>query len=52
VTAARSFFKLASPSALNPWNLQREESLDRLAREVSMSLDMHRIFAWVGLKYE
>ena len=52
VTAARSFYKLASPSELNPWNLQREESLDRLAREVSMSLDMHRIFAWVGLKYE
>ncbi len=50
--AARSFHKLASPSAFNPWKAQRQESLDRLARQVSMSLDMHRIFAWVGLKYE
>jgi adenosylcobyric acid synthase len=52
LTAARSFRKLAPPSALNPWKAQREESLNRLAREVSTSLDMRRIFAWVGLKYE
>jgi adenosylcobyric acid synthase len=52
LSAARSFCKLASPSALNPWNVQREESLDRLARLVSTSLDMQRIFTWVGLKYE
>jgi adenosylcobyric acid synthase len=52
LTAARSFYKLAAPSVLNPWSLQREESLDRLARQVSTSLDIHRIFAWVGLKYE
>jgi adenosylcobyric acid synthase len=50
--AARSFRKLSPPSVLNPWKLQREESLDRLAREVSQSLDMHRIFAWVGMKYK
>jgi len=52
LTAARSFYKLASASLLNPWNLQRQESLNRLAFQVSASLDMNRIFAWVGLKYQ
>ena len=51
VTAARAFHRLDTPSVLNPWNLQRQESLDRLARQVSASLDMHRIFSWVGLSY-
>jgi adenosylcobyric acid synthase len=51
VIAARSFYQLALPSALNPWNLQRKESLDRLAQQVSASLDMDRIFAWAGLTY-
>jgi adenosylcobyric acid synthase len=50
VTAARAFHQLASPSVLNSWNLQRQESLDRLARRVSESLDMERIFSWVGLR--
>jgi adenosylcobyric acid synthase len=50
VTAARAFHRLAPPSSLNPWKLQRQESLDRLAREVSESLDIERIFSWVGLK--
>ena len=52
VTAARSFRKLAAPSVLNPWKAQRQESLDRLARQVSQSLDMQRIFGWVGMKYQ
>jgi adenosylcobyric acid synthase len=52
LTAARNFYQLSPPSAFNPWTKQREESLDRLAGQVSTSLDMHRIFAWVGLKYE
>jgi adenosylcobyric acid synthase len=52
LTAARNFRKLTSPSALNPWKAQREESLDRLARQVSHSLDMPRIFSWVGMKYQ
>jgi adenosylcobyric acid synthase len=51
LTAARSFYNLAPPSVFNPWKKQREESLDRLASQVSTSLDMHRIFAWVGLEY-
>jgi len=52
LVAARSFHHLAYPSPLNAWNLQREESLDRLARQVRESLDMHRIFAWAGLQYK
>ena len=51
VIAARSYYQLALPSVLNPWNLQRKESLDRLAHQVSESLDMDRIFAWAGLSY-
>ncbi len=52
VTTARNFRKLAAPSLLNPWKAQRQESLDRLARAVSQSLDMRRIFGWVGMKYQ
>lgn len=51
VTAARSFCKLSAPPVLNSWKAQRKESLDRLARQVSQSLDMQRIFGWVGMKY-
>jgi adenosylcobyric acid synthase len=50
--AARSFHRLSSPLMLNPWRAQREESLDRLAGQVSASLDMRRIFSWVGLEYK
>jgi hypothetical protein len=42
---------LTAPSALNRWALQRKTSLDRLARQVSASLDMHRLFSWMGLSY-
>jgi adenosylcobyric acid synthase len=52
VTAARSFCKLAAPPAVNPWKAQREESLNRLAQQVSRSLDMQRIFDWVGMRYQ
>jgi adenosylcobyric acid synthase len=52
VTAARSFHKLASPASLTPWKALREDSFDRLAEQVSRSLDMHSIFAWVGLQYK
>ena len=51
VIAARGFYQLAGPSVLNPWKTQRQESLDRLAHQVSASLDMDRIFAWAGLSY-
>ena len=50
--AARSFHHLSSPAVLNPWRAQREESLNRLANQVSTSLDMRQIFPWAGLDYE
>jgi adenosylcobyric acid synthase len=46
---AHRYRGLNPPSTFNPWKAQREESLDRLAREVSAALDMGRIFSWVGL---
>jgi adenosylcobyric acid synthase len=52
LTAARCSYQLAPPSKFNLWTKQREESLNRLASQVSASLDMRRIFAWVGLTYE
>jgi adenosylcobyric acid synthase len=52
LTAARKFHQLPPPSVLNAWKAQREESLNRLALEVSRSLDMQRIFGWVGMQYK
>jgi adenosylcobyric acid synthase len=50
--AARSFHLLSSPLSLNPWQTQRENSLDRLAHQVSTSLDLRQIFSWAGLEYQ
>ena len=49
--AARAFHKLAVRNDLHLWKQLREESLDRLAREVETELDMATIFDWVGLPY-
>jgi adenosylcobyric acid synthase len=49
--AARAFHGLAAPTELCRWRQLREESLDRLAREVEKALDMKTIFGWVGLPY-
>jgi adenosylcobyric acid synthase len=49
--AARAFYNLAAPSELHLWKQLREESFDRLAREVEKALDMEEIFEWVGLHY-
>ena len=49
--AARAFHELAPASELCPWRQLREESLDRLAREVEKALDMKTIFGWIGLPY-
>jgi len=49
--AARAFYNLAAPSELHLWKQLREESFDRLAREVGKALDMEAIFEWVGLPY-
>jgi adenosylcobyric acid synthase len=51
VTTARAFHHLTAPHSLNSWGAQRQASLDRLARQVSASLDLHRVFSWVGLSY-
>jgi adenosylcobyric acid synthase len=52
ISAARSFCHLAPAPALNHWESKRQESLDRLASVVSRSLDMPKIFAWAGLRYQ
>jgi adenosylcobyric acid synthase len=49
--AARAFHKLAEAEELNRWKQLREESLDRLAREVEKAMDMETIFGWIGLPY-
>jgi adenosylcobyric acid synthase len=50
--AARAFHKLVDPHELYPWKQLRQESLNRLAREVEKALDMETIFGWVGLPYK
>ena len=52
IEAARKFCHLAPATELNNWGSKRQESLDRLARVVSQSLDMPKIFEWVGLRYQ
>jgi adenosylcobyric acid synthase len=49
--AARAFHQLTAPAELHLWKQLREESLNRLAREVEDALDMETIFGWVGLPY-
>jgi adenosylcobyric acid synthase len=52
INAARQFYKLSPPTELSAWGSKRQESIDRLASTVSESLDLPRIFAWVGLQYK
>lgn len=52
VCAARAFHKLAAPNELSLWRQLREESINRLAREVEKALDMETIFGWAGLAYK
>ncbi len=49
--AARAFYQLDEPGELLRWREVREESLNRLAREVENALDMEMIFGWIGLPY-
>lgn len=51
ICAARGFHQLGAPAELHPWTQLREESLNRLAREVEHAVDMEMIFGWVGLSY-
>jgi adenosylcobyric acid synthase len=52
IDAARKFCHLAPATELRDWGLKRQESIDRLASAVSESLDLPRIFEWVGLRYQ
>lgn len=52
ISAARAFCRLAPPTGLNDWESRRQESLNRLADTVKRSLDMPKIFDWVGLRYQ
>lgn len=52
IAAARAFCHLTPAAELNDWKAKRRDSLDRLAGVVSQSLDMKRIFEWVGLTYQ
>ncbi|AXC14400.1 Cobyric acid synthase [Acidisarcina polymorpha] len=52
ITAARAFHALTPALEFQDWKRQREEALDRLADAVRMSLDLPRIFDWVGLTYQ
>jgi adenosylcobyric acid synthase len=52
IDAARMFCRLAPAGELSNWGSKRRESLDRLASTVSESLDLPRIFEWLGLQYQ
>lgn len=49
--AARGFAGLSNDVLLMGWKAKREESLNRLADEVSKALDLRTIFGWVGQEY-
>ena len=51
IRAARAFHHLSPTAVLNNWESKRQESLGRLARVVSQSLDMATLFEWVELQY-
>ena len=52
LSAARSFHQLAPLSHFENWRQTREDSFNRLADSVRESLDLPRIFDWVGLPYK
>ena len=51
LSAVRAFYKLAPTPHMEDWKRKREESLNRLADTVRESLDLAKIFAWVGFTY-
>jgi adenosylcobyric acid synthase len=52
IGAARAFCHLTPATDLNDWASKRHTSFERLADAVSESLDMAKIFEWVGLPFE
>jgi adenosylcobyric acid synthase len=51
VLAARAFSQLHAELPLTAWKARREESLNRLAAEVSKALDLRTLFGWAGQPY-
>jgi adenosylcobyric acid synthase len=49
VNAARAACELSSPGACAHVDRERDEPLNRLAKQVSQSLDLEEIAAWLGL---
>ncbi len=49
LASARAYYGLSPAIHLEGWKQKREESLNRLADAVRASLDLEKIFAWVGL---
>jgi adenosylcobyric acid synthase len=49
--AARTFAGLSNDVVLTGWKAKREESLNRLAAEVTKAVDLRTIFSWVGQEY-
>jgi adenosylcobyric acid synthase len=52
LAAARSFHQLAPANNFESWKQKREDSFNRLADVVRESLDMQRIFDWIGISYK
>jgi adenosylcobyric acid synthase len=52
LAAARSFHQLAPVDRFENWRQKREDSFNRLADTVRESLDLPRIFDWVGISYK
>jgi adenosylcobyric acid synthase len=52
LAAARSFHQLAPVARFENWRQKRENSFNQLADTVRESLDLPRIFDWVGLPYK
>lgn len=51
LAAARAFHHLAPAASFEAWREKREASLNRLADTVRESVDMERLFGWVGGMY-
>ena len=51
IAAARSSLHLAPADSFENWRQRREASFERLGEAVRDSVDLPRIFDWVGLKY-
>jgi adenosylcobyric acid synthase len=51
IAAARTYYNLAPAVRFENWRQRREQSFDVLADGVRNSLDLAKMFDWIGLKY-